>query len=33
LLDGEDPDPLRHQVTEILPITPVVIKHRLHRLV
>ncbi|MFM7674371.1 MAG: IS66 family transposase, partial [Synechococcus sp.] len=30
---GEDPDPLRHQVIEIPPITPVVIKHRLHRLV
>ena len=33
LLDGEDPDPLRHQVVEIPPITPVVIEHRLHRLV
>jgi len=33
LLDGEDPDPLRHQVNEIPPITPVVIEHRLHRLV
>ena len=33
LLDGEDPDPLRHQVIEIPPITPVVIEHRLHRLV
>ena len=32
LLDGEDPDPLRHQVIEIPPITPVVIEHRLHRL-
>jgi transposase len=33
LLDGFDPEPLRHQVIEILPITPVVIEHRLHRLV
>jgi transposase len=33
LLEGEDPDPLRHQVIEIPPITPVVIEHRLHRLV
>ena len=33
LLDGEDPDPLRHQVIEIPPITPVVIEHRLRRLV
>ena len=33
LLDGEDPDPLRHHVIEIPPITPVVIEHRLHRLV
>jgi transposase len=33
LLEGEDPDPLRHQVVEIPPITPVVIEHRLHRLV
>jgi transposase len=33
LLDGENPDPLRHQVIEIPPITPVVIEHRLHRLV
>jgi transposase len=32
LLHGEDPDPLRHQVIEIPPITPVVIEHRLHRL-
>ena len=29
LLDGEDPDPLRHQVIEIPPITPAVIEHRL----
>ena len=33
LLAGEDPDPLRHQVIEIPPITPLVIEHRLHRLV
>ncbi|MFM9102730.1 MAG: IS66 family transposase zinc-finger binding domain-containing protein [Cyanobium sp.] len=33
LLHGEDPDPLRHQLIEIPPITPVVIEHRLHRLV
>ena len=33
LLEVEDPDPLRHQVIEILPITPLVIEHRLHRLV
>jgi transposase len=33
LLAGEDPDPLRHQVMEIPPITPLVIEHRLHRLV
>ena len=33
LLHGEDPHPLRHQVIEIPPITPVVIEHRLHRLV
>ena len=33
LLEGEDSDPLRHQVIEIPPITPEVIEHRLHRLV
>jgi transposase len=33
LLHGEDSDPLRHQVIEIPPITPLVIEHRLHRLV
>ena len=33
LLHGEDPDPLRHQVIEIPPITPLVIEHRLHPLV
>ena len=33
LLQGEDPEPLRHQVIEIPPITPLVIEHRLHHLV
>ena len=33
LLHGIDPDPLRHQVIEITPITPLVIEHRLYRLV
>jgi transposase len=33
LLQGEDQEPLRHQVIEIPPITPVVIEHHLHRLV
>ena len=33
VLDGVDPEPLRHQVIEIPPITPLVIEHRLHRLV
>ncbi|MBD2550676.1 IS66 family transposase zinc-finger binding domain-containing protein [Microcystis elabens FACHB-917] len=33
LLAGEDPDPLRHQLIKIPPITPLVIEHRLHRLV
>jgi transposase len=32
LLRGDDPEPLRHQVIEIPPITPIVIEHRLHRL-
>jgi len=32
LLQGEDPAPLRHQLIEIPPITPVVTEHRLHRL-
>ena len=31
-MQGEDPEPLRHQVIEIPPITPLVIEHRLHRL-
>ena len=33
LLHGDDPEPLRHQVIEILPITSMVIEPRLHRLV
>jgi len=33
LLAGEDSDPLRHQVIEIPPITPLLIEHRLHRLI
>jgi transposase len=33
LLEGEDPEPLRHQLIEIPPITPLVIEHRRHRLV
>jgi transposase len=33
LLEGDDPEPLRHQVIEIPPITPVVKEYRLHRLV
>jgi transposase len=33
LLHGEGPDPLRHQLIEIPPITPVVTEHRLHRLI
>ncbi len=33
LLEGEDSDPLRHQMIEIPPITPLVIEHRLHRLI
>ena len=31
LLQGEDPEPLRHQVIEIPPITPLVTEYRLHR--
>lgn len=30
-LDGEDPDPKRHQVTDIPPIEPHVIEYRMHR--
>jgi hypothetical protein len=33
LLEGEYPVPLHHQVIEITAITPLVIEHRLHRLV
>lgn len=33
LLNGDDPEPLRHQVIVIPPISPVVIELRLHRLV
>ena len=33
LLEGDEPDPLPHQVIEIPPITPLVIEHRLHCLV
>jgi transposase len=33
MLAGEDPEPLRHQLIEIPPIAPLVIEHRLHRLV
>ena len=33
LLQGDDPEPVRHLVIEIPPITPLVIEHRLHRLV
>ena len=33
LLQGNDPEPSRHQVIEIPPITPLVIEHRRHRLV
>lgn len=29
-LRGNDPSPLRHQVTEIAPVTPTVVEHRLH---
>jgi transposase len=33
LLQGEERKPVRHQVIEIPPMTPLVIEHRLHRLV
>ena len=33
LLQGEDPQPQRHQVTEIPPVKPVVTEYQLHRLV
>ena len=32
-LAGDDPEPLRHQVAEVPPVTPVVDEYRLHRLV
>lgn len=32
-LAGDDPEPLRHQVVEIPPITSFVIEHQLHRLI
>jgi transposase len=32
VLEGEDPDPLRHQVAEIPPVRPDVDEYRLHRL-
>jgi transposase len=31
-LDGEDPNPLRHQIVEMPPVVPVVDEHRLHSL-
>jgi transposase len=31
-LAGDDPEPLRHQVTELPPVTPVVTEYRRHRL-
>jgi transposase len=31
-LEGDDPQPYRHQVTELPPITPVVTEYQLHRL-
>jgi transposase len=32
-LEGDDPQPDRHQVTEVPPVTPVVTEYQLHRLV
>lgn len=32
-LHGDDPEPIRHQVAEVPPVTPVVDEYRLHRLV
>jgi len=32
-LQGNDPQPYRHQVTEVPPVTPVVTEYQLHRLV
>jgi transposase len=31
-LQGDDPEPIRHQVAEVPPVTPVVDEYRLHRL-
>lgn len=31
-LSGDDPEPIRHQVAEVPPVTPVVDEYRLHRL-
>src|SRR3954471_17897544 len=31
-LDGDDPEPIRHQVAELPPVQPVVDEYRLHRL-
>ena len=33
LLQGQDPNPLHHQMIDIPPITPLVIEQRLHRLI
>src|SRR4051794_38123264 len=33
VLQGDDPEPLRHQVAEVPPVRPVVDEYRLHRLV
>lgn len=33
LLEGDDPQPYRHQVTEVPPITPVVTEYQLHQLI
>jgi len=32
-LSGDDPDPKRHQVTEIPPVKPIIIEYLLHRLI
>src|SRR5262249_22871572 len=32
-LEGDDPQPYRHQVTEVPPVTPIVTEYQLHRLV
>lgn len=33
VLQGDDPEPIRHQVAEVPPVTPAVDEYRLHRLV